>query len=125
MILIKNKKGSFGLYKLNSIIISLLSLLLLQACSEPPQGSQGGSAELKLTNTNEAAAEEAGHDEENEEAQVELDSAARDLIPIVVEELYPQVLPITISAPGEVRFNEYKSAVVSPLIDVTVVERRS
>jgi len=70
-----------------------------------------------------AAAEEAAHEEGHNETEVEIQAATRELVPIVTQKLQLQALAITISAPGEVRFNEYKSADISPLIDSNVVER--
>lgn len=121
MNLVENNKSNQGLQKQVLTFLIVLLFLALQACSDSsPGGLNEGSEQTSIAGS---GVEEAQHDEEGDEAQVELDSAARDLIPIVTETIYPQPLPITISAPGEVRFNEYRSAVVSPLIDATVVER--
>jgi len=65
-----------------------------------------------------AVAEE-GHNE----VEVEIQAATRDLVPIITQKLQLQALAITVSAPGEVRFNEYRSADISPLMDSNVVER--
>ena len=70
-----------------------------------------------------AAAEEETHEEGHNEVEVEIQAATRELVPIITEKLQRQPLAITITAPGEVRFNEYKSADISPLIDSNVVER--
>ena len=70
-----------------------------------------------------AMAEEEAHEEGHNETEVEIQAATRELVPIVTQKLQQQPLAITVSAPGEVRFNEYKSADISPLIDSNVVER--
>jgi cobalt-zinc-cadmium efflux system membrane fusion protein len=70
-----------------------------------------------------AMAEEEAHEEGHNKTEVEIQAATRELVPIITQELQRQPLAITISAPGEVRFNEYKSADISPLIDSNVVER--
>jgi len=70
-----------------------------------------------------AMAEEEAHEEGHNETEVEIQVATRELVPIVTQKLQQQPLAITVSAPGEVRFNEYKSADISPLIDSNVVER--
>ena len=69
------------------------------------------------------AAEEEMHEEGHNESEVAIQATARELVPIITEKLQRQPLAITITAPGEVRFNEYKSADISPLIDSNVVER--
>ena len=87
-----------------------------------------------------AHGEEAGHDDDHKaraetahgEADheggaaagvVELSAASIRAAGIRVTVLEPEVLPEFISAPGEIQLNQYRSAVVSPLIDAVVVRR--
>ncbi len=64
-----------------------------------------------------------GHDEHEEEGVAKLTSAQMKAAGIVVKKLQPQLINSAIKAPGEVRFNTYKTASITPRISAQVIDR--
>lgn len=76
----------------------------------------------------EAGHEEGGHEEkegghEEEEQSVKLTAQQLKMAGIVVEVLRAKNIAITVSAPGEVMLNDYKTASVAPRVSSQVVKR--
>lgn len=67
----------------------------------------------------------AGHGEEAEGGVVELSAESIQAADIHVTALKSELLPEVISAPGEIRLDQYRSAEVTPLIDAVVVKRHA
>ncbi|VAW58850.1 Probable Co/Zn/Cd efflux system membrane fusion protein [hydrothermal vent metagenome] len=85
---------------------------------------------------NEEGEDHKGHDEEGEESHgghgghdehgdgaTSLNSKQMETAGIVVKPLQPQAVNSTIKAPGEVRFNTYKTASITPRIAAQVIDR--
>jgi len=110
----------------NYVRILLVSALLnifsiAQAQSEHENHDDHASEE---TGHDEHASEEAGHgDEHDEEGVVKLSSEQMKSANIMVTELKPQLVPEFLSAPGEVKFNAYKTVKITPRIAAQVVGR--
>ncbi len=67
--------------------------------------------------------EKGGHDEHDEEGATKLSAAQMKIAGIVVEALMPRVISNAIKAPGEVRFNTYKTSSITPRIAAQVIDR--
>lgn len=63
--------------------------------------------------------------EEHKPGLVELSEASMAIAGIKIETLTLQTLAETVSAPGEVKLNQYTSAEVVPLIDAVVIQRHA
>ena len=63
------------------------------------------------------------HDEHGEEGVTKLSNAQMKAAGIVVKSLQPQFINSVIKAPGEVRFNSYKTASITPRISAQVIDR--
>ncbi|VAW64288.1 Probable Co/Zn/Cd efflux system membrane fusion protein [hydrothermal vent metagenome] len=64
-----------------------------------------------------------GHDEHGEEGVTKLTPTQMKAANIVVKALQPQLINSAIKAPGEVRFNTYKTASITPRITAQVIDR--
>jgi len=64
-----------------------------------------------------------GHDEHGEEGVTKLTPIQMKAANIVVKALQPQLINSAIKAPGEVRFNTYKTASITPRITAQVIDR--
>jgi len=64
-----------------------------------------------------------GHDEHEEEGVTKLTPTQMKAAGIVVKSLQPQLINSAIKAPGEVRFNTYKTASITPRISAQVIDR--
>jgi len=67
--------------------------------------------------------EHGGHDEHKEEGVTKLNNTQMKAAGIVVKSLQPQFINSAIKAPGEVRFNSYKTASITPRISAQVIDR--
>ena len=67
--------------------------------------------------------EHGGHDEHGEEGVTKLSKAQMQAAGIIVKPLQPQIINTAIKAPGEVRFNTYKTASITPRISAQVIDR--
>ena len=65
------------------------------------------------------------HGEEAERGVVELSAESIQAADIHVTALKAEFLPEIISAPGEIRLDQYRSAEVTPLIDAVVIKRHA
>ncbi|VAW68751.1 Probable Co/Zn/Cd efflux system membrane fusion protein [hydrothermal vent metagenome] len=64
-----------------------------------------------------------GHGGHEEEGATKLTSAQMKIADIVVQPLMPQAISSAIKAPGEVRFNTYKTSLITPRIAAQVIDR--
>ncbi len=64
-----------------------------------------------------------GHDEHGDEGVATLSREQMQAAGIVVKALQPQLINSAIKAPGEVRFNTYKTASITPRISAQVIDR--
>ncbi len=64
-----------------------------------------------------------GHDEHGEEGVTRLSAEQMQIAGVVVKPLQLQQLQAVINAPGEVRFNTYKTASITPRISAQLIER--
>lgn len=67
--------------------------------------------------------EHAHGDEHGEEGRVELTDDAQAAAGIQIQQVSPQAVSATITAPGEVRFNAYRTSKVTPRLAAQIVER--
>lgn len=96
-------------------VLVITALTSLDATGQRDEGEHGDSHEAR-------------HDDHGEKAEggvVELSPESIQAADIHVTALKSELLPEFISAPGEIKLNEYRSAEVTPLIDAVVVKRHA
>jgi len=107
-------------------MLLLLSGALVNSPFVLSQGEHNEKHEASETSHNEHGhnESEANHkDDHNEEGITKLTPAQMKAAAIVVKSLQPQLINSAIKAPGEVRFNTYKTASITPRISAQVIDR--
>ena len=98
-----------------AVRVSLLSLVLLVNALSPVIADD--TAHLEYSVASDFAVQE-GHNDPHQEGVVSLTVEQIATAQIIVEPLQLQLVHSFINAPGEVRFNGYKTAGISPRITV-------
>ena len=87
------------------------------------QGDEKHKDEEKQNGDEQSEEKNGDHDKHGEEGVTKLSNAQMKAAGIVVQSLQPQFINSAIKAPGEVRFNSYKTASITPRISAQVIDR--